>query len=236
MEQKPLVLVGGGGHCKSVIDVAESAGYTILGILDKPSELGKSVLSYQVIGNDNDIPQYVDKAQFLVSVRQIKDASLCIKLHEMIIREGGRLATVIASDAYVSKYATIGDGTVIMHNAIVNAGAVIGQGCIINTFANVEHGVVIGDYCHISTGAMINGGCSIGNGCFIGSQSVLVQGVTIGADRIVGAGSIVVENLLQSGVYVGVPIKYEGRGKNLISEYSRTFLYFMPQYTNRDVA
>lgn len=44
MEQKNLILLGGGGHCKSVIDVAESAGYTILGILDKPEEVGKSIL------------------------------------------------------------------------------------------------------------------------------------------------------------------------------------------------
>lgn len=38
---KNLILVGGGGHCKSVIDVAESAGYTILGILDRPEEVGE---------------------------------------------------------------------------------------------------------------------------------------------------------------------------------------------------
>lgn len=39
---RPLILIGGGGHCKSVIDVAESAGYTILGILDMPEMLGTS--------------------------------------------------------------------------------------------------------------------------------------------------------------------------------------------------
>ena len=27
---KPLILIGGGGHCKSVIEAAESAGYSIL--------------------------------------------------------------------------------------------------------------------------------------------------------------------------------------------------------------
>lgn len=41
---KPLLLVGGGGHCKSVIDVAESAGFTIKGILDIPENVGKDVL------------------------------------------------------------------------------------------------------------------------------------------------------------------------------------------------
>ena len=38
MENKNLILVGGGGHCRSVIDVAESAGYTIKGILDLPEK------------------------------------------------------------------------------------------------------------------------------------------------------------------------------------------------------
>ena len=53
---KPLVLIGGGGHCKSVIDVAESAGYQILGILDMPEDVGKEILSAKVIGTDDDIP------------------------------------------------------------------------------------------------------------------------------------------------------------------------------------
>ena len=61
---KPLILIGGGGHCKSVIEAAESAGYRILGILDKPEEVGKTVLSTKVIGVDDDIPQFVDKVEF----------------------------------------------------------------------------------------------------------------------------------------------------------------------------
>ena len=59
---KNLILVGGGGHCKSVIEAAESAGYNILGVLDTPENVGKQVLAYSVIGTDDDIPQYVDKA------------------------------------------------------------------------------------------------------------------------------------------------------------------------------
>lgn len=55
---KNLILLGGGGHCKSVIDVAESAGYNILGVLDKPEEVGKQVLDYKVIGTNDDITNY----------------------------------------------------------------------------------------------------------------------------------------------------------------------------------
>lgn len=41
---KPLILVVV-GHCKSVLEVAESASYSIHGVLDMPEELGKEILS-----------------------------------------------------------------------------------------------------------------------------------------------------------------------------------------------
>ena len=205
--KKPLILVGGGGHCKSVIDVAESTGYTILGILDRPEEVGKRVLGYEVIGTDDDMGKFADKAVFIVTVGQIKSPDLRIKLHQMLADAHCHLATIIASTAHVSKYAYIGEGTVIMHQAFVNADARIGKGCIINTASIIEHEAIVGDYCHVSTGATINGGATIGNNTFIGSQSVINQCVTVGDSAIIGAGSAVVNDLPGNCVAVGVPAK-----------------------------
>ncbi len=205
MENKKLILVGGGGHCKSVIDVAESAGFHIQGILDIPENVGKKVLDYSIIGTDDQIPDYVNDAEFIVTVGHIKDAAQRIKLHQKIVDAGGKLATIIASTAYVSKYAQIGVGSVIMHQAVVNADTIIGKGCIINTFANIEHDAKIGDYCHISTGAMINGNCVVGKETFFGSQSVMVNGIEITSGCIIGAGSLVRKNAMQKGVYSGNP-------------------------------
>ena len=202
---KNLILIGGGGHCKSVIEVAESAGYTIVGILDRPEEVGKKVLAYAVIGVDDDIPFYVDKAEFIITIGFIKNPALRIKLYNKVLEAGGKLATLIASTAHVSKYATIGAGTVIMHQAFVNAGAVIGNNVIINTFANIEHDAHIGNQCHISTGTMINGDCMIGENCFIGSQSVLANAISICSDVVVGAGSFVHKSISQAGIYSGNP-------------------------------
>lgn len=205
MTYKKLIFLGGGGHCKSVIDVAESAGYNILGVLDMPEEVGKSVLNYKVIGTDEDIPLYVDKAEFVITVGFIKNPAIRIKLYNKVKEAGGTFATVIASTARVSKYASIGEGTVVMHHAMVNAGAKIGINCIINTFANIEHDAVVGNQCHISTGAMINGDCKIEERCFIGSQSVLANGIEVGDDVIVGAGSVVRKSLREKGIYSGNP-------------------------------
>lgn len=203
--QKNLILIGGGGHCRSVIDVAESAGYNILGILDLAEKVGKHVFDYQVLGTDEDLPEYVDKAEFVITVGFIRNPALRMKLFNKVMEAGGKFATIIAPTAYVSKYATLGKGTVIMHNAFVNAGAHIGDNCIINTFANIEHDVRIGQHCHISTGAMVNGDCTIGEKVFIGSQAVLSNSITVGEEIIVSAGSFVHDNISVKGIYYGNP-------------------------------
>lgn len=205
MDKNNLILIGGGGHCKSVIDVAESAGYNILGILDRPELKGQSVLGYTVIGSDGDMSTYVHEAQFLITVGFIKSPDLRVSLYNQVKAVGGQFATVIASTAHVSKYAKIGEGSVVMHNVCVNSDALIGNNVILNTFCNIEHGVKVGDHSHISTGSMINGDCVIGNEVFVGSQSVICNGIDISDNVIIGAGSVVTSDIPTKGTYIGSP-------------------------------
>jgi len=205
---KPIIFVGGGGHCKSVLEAAESVGYSILGVLDMPEEVGKEILSTKVIGTDDDIPAYVDKAEFVITVGFIKNPAIRIKLYNKIKEAGGKLATVVASTAYVSKYAEIGEGTVVLHQAFVNAGAKVGKNVILNTATNIEHDAVIGDHCHISTGTMVNGDVQIADEVFVGSQSVINQGVKIKVGgAIFASGSVIIKDITEKGVYVGSPVK-----------------------------
>ncbi len=215
---KPLVLLGGGGHCKSVIEVAECAGYQILGVLDMPEDVENEVLpGIKVIGTDDDIPAYVDNAEFVITVGFIKNPTIRIKLYNKVKEAGGKLAIVIASTAYVSKYAQIGEGTVVMHHAFVNAGAKVGNNVILNTFTNIEHDTVIGDQCHISTGTIVNGDCKVGNRCFIGSQSVLSNGINIYDDTIVGAGTVIIKDIVMPAYYAGNPAKIIKENKYLLT-------------------
>lgn len=202
---KPLILIGGGGHCQSVIEVAESCGRTIRGILDVSTEVGKQVLGYSIIGTDDEIADYVDSCEFVITVGFILDPSLRIRLYNRVLKNGGKLATLIASSAYVSPHARLGQGTVVMHHAFVNAGAEVGENVILNTCCNIEHGVHIGSQCHISTGVMVNGDCQVGDNCFIGSQSVLANGISVCNDVLVGAGSFVRKSIIKAGVYSGNP-------------------------------
>lgn len=190
---KKIILVGGGGHCKSVIDVIEQeARYEIAGIIDKVDLLGSKVLGYPIIGSDSDLENLVQKYDnAIITVGQIKSASIRIKLFDLVIKSGFYLPSIISPTAYVSKYSKIGNGTIVMGNAIVNANSSIGDNCIINSKALIEHDCFISNHCHISTNAIINGGVKIGSKCFIGSNVTTKNNITINENSFIKAGSIV---------------------------------------------
>lgn len=186
-----LILIGGGGHCKSCIDVIEQEGkYQIIGILDSKDKSGGKVLSYDVIGTDDDIRKYIlDDCYFLITVGQIKTYKTRKKIYLKLQLEQAKFATVVSPRAYVSKYASIGSGTIIMHDSVINADAIIQENCIINTKAIIEHDSIIEAHCHISTAAVINGEVTVSKGSFFGSNAVSKQGVTTKKADFVKAGS-----------------------------------------------
>ena len=190
---KKIILVGGGGHCKSVIDVVEQEGkFKIAGIIDRPNLYGSKILGYSVIGCDDDLKILSKKYSYaLVTVGQIKSSSLRKKLFYLLNKAKFILPKIISPSAYVSKHSSVGRGSIVMHNAIINANSSIGDNCIINTNALVEHDCKISEHCHISTKATINGGVSIKSGCFIGSNATIKQNLTIKKDSFIKACSLI---------------------------------------------
>jgi sugar O-acyltransferase (sialic acid O-acetyltransferase NeuD family) len=190
---KKIILIGGGGHCKSVVDVIEQEGqFEIAGIVDKPEMLGKKILGYPVIGIDSDLTSLAKRYTFAnVTVGQIKSPDARIHLFDLAKKAGFIFPNIISSRAYVSQHAVIGEGTVIMHDALINAGVSIDCNCIINSKALVEHDSKISKHCHISTNAIINGAVKIEEGCFIGSGVVTNNSITIKKNSFIRAGSIV---------------------------------------------
>lgn len=206
MKNKNLILIGGGGHCKSVIEVVKNCGYDIVGIFDKAENIGKQIGEHKIIGTDERIPEYINDCLFIITVGQIKNPNLRIKLHQLILENGGKLAAIISTNSYFSEHATIGEGSIVMNHALVNSNVEIGKNCIINSKALIEHDSVIGDNTHISTGVIINGSCTIGKNCLIGSGSILSNNITIPDNTIVGLGSIVHKSIDEPGIYFGHPL------------------------------
>jgi sugar O-acyltransferase (sialic acid O-acetyltransferase NeuD family) len=193
MSKENIILIGGGGHCKSCIDVIEQEGkYSIAGIIDIPANLGNKILGYEIIGNDNDLPAIAKEFNyFLITIGQIRSVEKRIKLFEKIKGLKINIPFIISPYAYISKHSVICEGTIIMHHALINANAVIGSNCIINSKSLIEHDAIIGDHCHISTGAIVNGGAKINNGTFFGSGAVCKENIEIPENSFIKANSIV---------------------------------------------
>jgi len=195
--KKKIILIGGGGHCKSCIDVLEQSGkFYIEGIVDVPDKLHQKLLGYEIIATDDNLPQLINEYEnFLITLGQIKSPETRIRIFKKLKDLGAKLPAIISPMAYVSKYAQINEGTIVMHHAIINANAHVGKNCIINSKALVEHDVKIGDHCHIATSAVINGGVTVGSGTFFGSKSVSKEYVKIGRNVVIGCGEKITKNI-----------------------------------------
>ncbi len=204
-----MILVGGGGHCASCIEVISSNKSVIIhGIVDTPDKIGDTVMGFPVVGSDSDLLSLFDICgNAFITVGFIKNADIRIRLFSTLSGIGYKFPVISASTSYKAESGLVSDGTILMHQSMVNARTRIGKNCIINTRAVIEHDAVIGDNCHVSTGAIVNGACQIGDECFIGSASVIKQGVSIAARCIIGAGSVVIADIESSGVYVGNPAR-----------------------------
>ncbi len=203
---KPLLLIGGGGHCRSCIDVIEAHGqYTVAGIVDLKETDAEDCLGYPWLGSDDDLPDLLKKYPWaLISVGQVKSPDTRIALYEKLQALGADFPVIISPRAYVSRHALVLPGTIVMHGAIINAGANVGANCIINSQALVEHDSVVAAHCHISTGAKLNGDVHVDSGSFIGSGAVVHHGVRIASRCVVGAGAIVVKNLPEGTIFRGM--------------------------------
>lgn len=210
MENKKLVLLGGGGHCKSVLDtLLRSNEFSEIVICDPALPKGSPLFGFRIVGNDNMLPFLMDRGfRFaFITIASIKDTSLRRALVKKAETLGFQFPEVIDPSAVISKYAVIGNGSFIGKNVVVNADAVIGCHCILNTGSIIEHECFIGDYTHVSVGAVLCGNVHVGCDSFVGASATVKQGISIGERAIIGAGSVVMKDLPSAVKAYGNPCR-----------------------------
>ena len=187
---KPLLLIGCGGHARSLIELIESAAeWQIHGLVGLPQQVGSHVLGYPVMCSDDDLPALREEYPAAVlAIGQLPDSAPRVRLAEQLQRFGFQCPVLISPHAVVSRHAKLGPGTTVGHGVIVNAGAVVGDHCIINSHSLIEHDVQIDNHCHISTGVLVNGGVTVGSSSFIGSGAIIREGLNLPPLTVIGAG------------------------------------------------
>ena len=200
-----ILLVGGGGHCKAVIDVLETTqAWRVAGIVERRDARMAAVMGYEVAGFDEDLAALRERCTFaLVACGQIESPQPRLRLFHALKAAGFVLPAVISPKAHVARSATLAEGTIGMHSACVGPDARIGANTIVNTRALIEHDARVGSHCHVATAAVVNGGATVGDRTFIGSGAVCREGLAIGADCLVAIGERVIQPMPDGTRLVG---------------------------------
>ena len=207
---KPVLVFGGGGHAKAVIDALKLGGrYRIVGIIDSFREPGELFCDLDVVGTEAQVPALVE---------QYECSNFCVAVGDNYQRQAisHRLAEVVADIAFVtvihtgsivSPSATLEAGCVVMSGAIVGPGATIGTGCLVNTRASIDHDCVLAPFSSVAPGATLGGGVHLGERSSIGLGASVRERVKVGADTVVGVGAAVVGDIPNAVVAYGVPCR-----------------------------
>ena len=190
-----MYLYGASGHAKVIVDILQSNGKQITGMID-----GNPAIN-ELVG----YPVYHELENPTPVIVSIGDNRIRRKVVEKL--QDAEFETAVHTSAIVSPQSEIGEGTVVMQGAIIQSGVVAGKHCIINTGASVDHDCVLGDYVHISPHATLCGNATVGEGTWIGAGAVVIPGIKIGKWSVVGAGSVVIEDIPDNVVVVGNPAR-----------------------------
>jgi acetyltransferase EpsM len=198
-----IIVYGGGGHGKSLIDLLHSLGvYHISGVVDDGVKAGSLILGVPVLGGKEALPDlYTHGVRLAVNaVGGIGDVTIRIKVFRLLGEAGFTCPAVIHPTSFVEASAGLSPGVQVFPHAYVGSEARLGFGSIVNTGAIVSHDCRIGDYVNISPGAMLAGDVQVGSGTLIGMGVTVNLGAKIGAASRLGNGATVKSDVPPGGI------------------------------------
>ena len=199
--KRPVLVIGCGGHGRVVADIARAAGAAVTGFLDDNPGAARAGLN--VTGPvREEADRHLATHRFVVA---IGDQGIRRELSELILANGGELATLVHPGAIIAPDVTIGAGTVIMAGAIVNTGSWIGRFAIVNTGSILDHDAVVEDNVHIAPGCALAGKVTCRHDAMIGTGASIIPGIVIGEGAIVAAGATVIRDVRARTLVAGCP-------------------------------
>lgn len=209
---KRMVLIGGGGHCMSVLDAAlRMAYFDQIVITDPDISVGTQIMGCEVVGSDDILLRlYDDGIKYaFITVGSIKSTKKRRKIWENVEAIGFDYPNIIDPSAVISDSVRLGKGVFVGKNAVINAFACIEDMAIINSAAVIEHECMIKAFAHISVHAAICGNSVIGTDSFVGAGATVIQGLTIGDNVVIGAGSVVLNDVDSNRIIYGAESKMQ---------------------------
>lgn len=195
----PVIVLGGGGHARVLLDTLELLSVKVLGVTDAfPRMVDRSKLKVEFLGTDEVFskPDYGPEKVYLVNgIGSIGDTTKRTKLFNDFEKRGYRFASAIHPSVVLAKDVRLSEGVQIMAGVVIQTGCRIGRNVVINTRASIDHDCVIEDHVFIAPGVVLSGNVTVLEGGHIGTLGGSIQGMTIGKGSLVGAGYVVTENV-----------------------------------------
>jgi UDP-perosamine 4-acetyltransferase len=209
-----VVVLGAGGHARSVIEAVRlAAEHELVACTTPDASPGTDHDGVPVAGGDDVLASLRDEQGVtgaVIGLGATHDNAPRARLAQVAAEAGLELVTTVHPRAIVSPLAQIGPGSVVLAGAIIGPGARIGRNVIVNSGAVIEHDVLVEDHAHIAPGAVLAGGAVVRTLAHVGLNAGVLQGVEVGAGAIVGAGAVVVSDVRTRGTVVGIPAREKG--------------------------
>lgn len=203
---KPLVMLGGGGHASVLADILISQGATIIAVVTpEPINNSSSLLSGlpRISQDDCVVRQYSpNKVDLVNGIGALPNSNSRHRVFDYFSGQGYYFPPIISSNALISKYSNIYEGVQVMPGAIIQPHTEIKANTIINTGVIIEHDCEIGEHNHIAPGAVLSGGVITESYVHIGTGATIIQGICIRNNAIIGAGTTIARNVPQGRVLI----------------------------------
>lgn len=204
MSDKPIILIGAGGHASVLADILKQNQQIIAGVITLITPSSTIFADIKQYDSDDDLALFNEQDyDVLVALGPKPYDEKRINVISMLHEQGYTLKSVVSKHAIISDYAVISPGAQILPGAIINAEAYIGLHVVINSRAVIEHDCTIGDFCHIAPGATLCGGVNIARNTFIGAGAVILPGISIGSDTVIGANALVDKDVPDNTTFYG---------------------------------
>jgi UDP-perosamine 4-acetyltransferase len=203
-----VVVIGGGGHAKVILDILLASNHRVVGFCDPSWQIEQCIGNIPCLGDDSALPAVLASG-VKEAIVALGSNALRAKVAQELSALGFTLINAIHPSAQLSPSVKIGKGIAIMPNAVVNADTTIGDNAIINTGATVDHDCRIGNATHIAPGVHLSGYVTVGDRVLIGVGSAVGRGqqLHIGDGAIIGTGSVVVHDVPPHSIMVGNPAR-----------------------------
>lgn len=202
-DQNSLLIYGGGGHGKSIIDLIRLIGkYKIAGIVDDGLQSGEQILGCAVLGDDTILEELFSKGLRLAvnAVGGVGNIGLRVAIFHKLTERGFEFPTLIHPSAMVESSAHLDSGIQVLPQSYVGTDAKVGFGVIINNGAIVSHDCVLGEYASLAPGAILAGGVHIGESTQVGMGVTINLNVIIGGKAQIGNGAVVKDDVPDGGI------------------------------------